>query len=208
MLFKFFRNNNNIGIASVLFLIVLVSQARILDFLFETFLGRILLISLIMFISYKNHILGVVSVLIVIIMFNTIGYVEGMENKSTSSPSTSSSSPSTSTSSPSTSTSITNAISKAKTDLMNKISSPTTTSDKTTSDKTTSDKTTSNKTTGEASVDDKSKKTNTSIEGFDLIGTENTIKRGKSSNSIPVYQQTKNTGHIAAYEGGSAYSAF
>jgi cytoskeletal protein RodZ len=203
MLFKFFRNNNNIGIASVLFLIVLVSQARILDFLFETFLGRILLISLIMFISYKNHILGVVSVLIVIIMFNTIGYVEGMENKSTSSPSTSSSSPSTSTSSPSTSTSITNAISKAKTDLMNKISSPTTTSDKTTSDKTTS-----NKTTGEASVDDKSKKTNTSIEGFDLIGTENTIKRGKSSNSIPVYQQTKNTGHIAAYEGGSAYSAF
>lgn len=206
MLFKFFRNNNNIGIASVLFLIVLVSQARILDFLFETFLGRILLISLIMFISYKNHILGVVSVLIVIIMFNTIGYVEGMEN-------TSASSPSTSTSSPSTSTSITNAISKAKTDLMNKISSPTTTSDKTTSDKTTSDKTTSNKTTsnkttGEASVDDKSKKTNTSIEGFDLIGTENTIKRGKSSNSIPVYQQTKNTGHIAAYEGGSAYSAF
>jgi hypothetical protein len=91
-----------------------------------------------------------------------------------------------------TSSSITDAMSKAKNNIMSKLSSPTTTT-----------------TTASTSKLDEAKKTDSkAIEGFDLIGTENSIKRGKASNSIPVYPQSKHSGHIAPYDGGSAYSAF
>ena len=104
MLFK----NNTIGIASMLFFVVLVSHSRVLDFLFETFLGRILFICMILFISYKHYILGVVSVLIAIIMFNNIGFMEGMENpRKTSSTSTTSPTTTTTTTTPTTTSSST-----------------------------------------------------------------------------------------------------
>lgn len=196
MLFK----NSTIGIASMLCFVVLVSQSRILDFLFETFLGRILLISMILFISYTHYILGIVSVLIVIIMFNNVdygygyGYMEGMENAenptttaTTTTPSTTSSTASSAVSS--ISSSLAKAMDKAKDDVTGKI-------DVSTTDKTSSaDKTSS-------------KKEKVAVEGFDLIGTENTIKRGKQSNSIPVYPNSNNGGNIAPYDGGSEYSAF
>jgi hypothetical protein len=63
-------------------------------------------------------------------------------------------------------------------------------------------------TTTTSSTSTSSNKRKTSTEGFDLIGTENTIKRGKQSNSIPVYHHSNNGGHVAPYDGGSAYSAF
>ena len=192
MLFK----NSTIGIASMLFFVVLVSQSRILDFLFETFLGRFLLISMILFISYTHYILGVVSVLIVIIMFNNIdygyGYMEGMENvqKPTISTTSSTTVPTTTTSSTSSiSSSLATAMNKAKDDVMSKINvstKPSSTSTSTSS----------------------SKKEKTSTEGFDLIGTENTIKRGKQSNTIPVYHPSTNDGNVAPYDSGNAYSAF
>jgi hypothetical protein len=47
-----------------------------------------------------------------------------------------------------------------------------------------------------------------SVEGFDLIGTENMIKRGKASNSIPVYPQSKNSSDISPYDGGSVFTSF
>jgi len=198
MLFK----NSTIGIASMLFFVVLVSHSRVLDFLFETFLGRILFICMILFISYKHYILGVVSVLIAIIMFNNIGFMEGMENSrktSSTSPTTTTTTTTpttTTTSSPSTSSvssSLASAMSKAKDNVMSKLNVSTTSTPSTT---TTSSTSTS------------SNKRKTSTEGFDLIGTENTIKRGKQSNSIPVYHHSNNGGHVAPYDGGSAYSAF
>jgi hypothetical protein len=204
MLFK----NSTIGIASMLFFVVLVSQSRILDFLFETFLGRILLISMILFISYTHYILGVVSVLIVIIMFNNIdygygygyGYMEGMENaqKPTTTTTSSTTVPTTTTATtttdtPSVSSSLATAMNKAKDSVMSKINVSTTTP---------STSTTASSTTAS------SKKEKTSTEGFDLIGTENTIKRGKQSNSIPVHSQSNSGGRIAPYDGGSVYSSF
>ena len=204
MLFK----NNTIGIASMLFFVVLVSHSRVLDFLFETFLGRILFICMILFISYKHYILGVVSVLIAIIMFNNIGFMEGMENPrktsststtspttttTTTTPTTTSSSTTSSPSTSSVSSSLASAMSKAKDNVMSKLNVSTTSTPSTTTTSSTSSS---------------SNKRNSSTEGFDLIGTENTIKRGKQSNSIPVYHHSNNGGHVAPYDGGSAYSAF
>jgi hypothetical protein len=73
---------NNLGGASALLLLILLSQSKFLHFLLDTALGRSILILFILVISYINKILGVVSVLFIIIMFNNsdIGYMEGFTN--------------------------------------------------------------------------------------------------------------------------------
>ena len=70
---------DKVGCAVLLLLIVLISQARILDTLFDTLLGRAVLIGFILTISYTNKILGVVSVLLIIIAFSNSGLMEGLE---------------------------------------------------------------------------------------------------------------------------------
>ena len=72
-------SKNNLGVVTALLLVVILSQGRFFNFLLDTALGRAILILLILFISYTNKILGVVSVLFIIIMFNSsnIGYMEG-----------------------------------------------------------------------------------------------------------------------------------
>jgi hypothetical protein len=40
----------------------------------------------------------------------------------------------------------------------------------------------------------------TSTEGFDIIGIENDIKKGKQSNSIPVSSFMKESQFVSAYE--------
>ena len=72
-------SKNNLGAATALLLVVILSQGRFLNFLLDTALGRAILILFILFISYTNKILGVVSVLFIIIMFNNsnFGYMEG-----------------------------------------------------------------------------------------------------------------------------------
>ena len=72
-------SKNNLGAATSLILVILLSQAKFFNFLIDTPLGRAILILFILFISYTNKILGVVSVLFIIIMFNSsdIGYMEG-----------------------------------------------------------------------------------------------------------------------------------
>jgi hypothetical protein len=44
-------------------------------------------------------------------------------------------------------------------------------------------------------------------EGFDIIGTENNIKRGKQSNSIPVNDMARKSSDVLPHEGNS-FSAF
>jgi hypothetical protein len=50
--------------------------------------------------------------------------------------------------------------------------------------------------------------TNTAMEGFDLQSTENTIKRGKQSNSIQVSPYLKNSVDVAPYEGNIHANSF
>jgi hypothetical protein len=72
-------SKNNLGVVTALILVILLSQGKFFNFLVDTALGRAILIMFILFISYTNKILGVVSVLFIIIMFNNsdIGYMEG-----------------------------------------------------------------------------------------------------------------------------------
>jgi len=72
-------SKNNLGVVTALLLVIILSQGRFFNFLLDTALGRAILILFILFISYTNKILGVVSVLFIIIMFNNsnIGYMEG-----------------------------------------------------------------------------------------------------------------------------------
>jgi len=74
-------SKNNVGAVISLFLVILLSQSKLLNFLLDTALGRTLLVLFILVISYTNKILGIVSVLFIIIMFNNsdIGYLEGFD---------------------------------------------------------------------------------------------------------------------------------
>jgi hypothetical protein len=69
---------NSISVFLSLFLVILLSQSKMFNFLIDTYLGRILLLVFIIVISYLNKILGVVSVLFIIILFNQYKFgVEG-----------------------------------------------------------------------------------------------------------------------------------
>ena len=63
-------SKNNIGAMTFLMFIILLSQSRIFDMLIDTALGRIVLISFLLILSYVHQILGVASVLIFILLFN------------------------------------------------------------------------------------------------------------------------------------------
>jgi beta-lactamase regulating signal transducer with metallopeptidase domain len=50
--------------------------------------------------------------------------------------------------------------------------------------------------------------TSTATEGFDIIGKESNIKRGKQSNSIPVNDFMRESNSVAPYEGSSNLESF
>jgi len=142
-----------------------------------------------------NKILGVVSVLFIIIMFNSsdIGYMEGFtapssNNSNDSSTTTNTTNTSTSTNdSTTTSTTTPTLTDEQKQEIISKLQEKV--------------KNNSTTTTNSSSV---------AAEGFDIIGTENTIKRGKSSNSIPVNSFMKNSDDVMPFGGSfsDSYSAF
>jgi len=72
-------SKNNMGVVTTLILVILLSQTKFFNFLIDNALGRAFLIFFIIIISFVNKILGVVTVLFIIIMFNqsSIGFYEG-----------------------------------------------------------------------------------------------------------------------------------
>jgi len=176
-------SKNNIGLVVALLLVVLLSQARFFNFLLDTALGRSVLIFLILILAYVNKILGVVAVLFIIILFNQsdLGYLEGFTAPSQK-----------------TTTTTTNQEEEkqkirqnVKANLASKAAAsaaPTTT----------------------PSPPASSSLTTAGAEGFDLIGTENNIKRGKQSNKIPVSEHMRESMSVSAFDGSfsDSYSAF
>ena len=75
-------SKNNIGLVTTLLIIVLLTQSRVFDFLINTYLGRTVLIFLILGISYCHKIFGVIAILFIIIIFNQSNFyfIEGMES--------------------------------------------------------------------------------------------------------------------------------
>ncbi len=74
-------SKNKLSGAIFLLLIILLSQSNILDMLFNTTLGRLSLVSLILGAGYLNKFMGIAAVLIAVVMFSSFGNVfEGLEN--------------------------------------------------------------------------------------------------------------------------------
>ena len=176
-------SKNNLGAATALLLVIILSQGRFFNFLLDTALGRAILILFILFISYTNKILGVVSVLFIIIMFNNsnIGYMEGATTMGDSSMDT-------------------NMGSMKKDDKKTATTTGTTTPMATTD---ASGATTPMATTGPVAI----KKSQEAMEGFNLLETE----RGsfnKRSSSIPA-NKTISPENFEPYSGSNqGYSPF
>jgi hypothetical protein len=178
-------SKNNMGCATTLLLVILLSQTKLFNFFIDTALGRTLLILFILFISYTNKILGVVSVLLIIILFNNsdIAYIEGFNNSQSTPTSI------TSTSVPVGSGPIVNDIKDKK------IIQPSTQQPNDISTVVASSASTSHMAT----------------EGFDMASKERYIQKGHQSNQIAVNNYMKESENVAPYEGMAftdSYSSF
>jgi len=204
MNFKFV-SKNNIGVVVALLLVILLSQAKFFNFLFDTVLGRSVLVLLVLILAYVNQILGVVAVLFIIILFNqsTSGYLEGFTDASGN----------ISANKAARITEREQIKQNVKANLATKeATTPTPTSTTTTTTSTTPTTTTS--TTAPTKLSSLQSKITSSLqggaEGFDVIGTENNIKRGKQSNKIPVSQHMRESMNVSAFDGSYTdnYSIF
>jgi hypothetical protein len=177
-------SKNNIGTVVLLLLVIALSQARTFDFLIDSALGRFFLIVFILCLSHCNKILGVVGVLFIVIMFNTNMYSEGFETadgKTITKP-TDPKVDTTNVDSTKIKENVKKQLSDAKTNLDTAKATMNTTTDTST--------------------------TTTAAEGFDILGIENNIKRGKQSNSIPVNNFKHDSDSISPYEGSSFLGSF
>ena len=159
-------SKNNMGAVATLLLVILLSQGRVFDFLMDTALGRAILIILILGISYIHKIFGVVAILFIVIMFNqsNLGYMEGFTDASGNTV-------------PDTTVKQNISTQKAVT-----IDTPTPTTTTTPTTPTTTP-TTPTTTTSETFI---------GREGFNIIDKEGTMLRGKRSNEVPVFSNSRN----------------
>jgi len=180
-------SKENMGGALLLLLLLIISQSRMFDFFFQTTLGRALFIALLLIISYCNKILGVVTVLIAILMINRRDflYYEGFTDASGNTIRDASGNIIADASG----NTIRDASGNKITDASgNNINHPVVVAKKVSSSSSTS-----------------------GTEGFDLLGTENTLKRGKKSNTIPVSDSVRKSGNVDPYSSSSfdnSYSMF
>ena len=83
-------SKTNTGIISTLFLVVLLSQSQIFNFLIDTLFGRTILIFCILGISYAHKYLGLFAALLIILLLNhyDLSYFEGFDENSNGSTTT------------------------------------------------------------------------------------------------------------------------
>jgi hypothetical protein len=182
-------SKENMGGALLLLLLLIISQSRIFDFFFQTALGRALFIVLLLIISYCNKILGVVTVLIIILMINRRDflYYEGFTDASGNTITDASGNPMTDASgnrmTDASGNPMTDASGNPMTDASgNNVNHPVVVAKKISSSSSSS-----------------------GTEGFDLLGTENTLKRGKKSNTIPVSDSVRRSGNVDPYSSSSSF---
>lgn len=185
-------SKNNIGVAVTLILVILLTQSKIFDFFTENALGRMFLLVFIIFISYTNKILGLLAVLFIIIAFNqydmnvvqSYNYYEGFDGSGNS-----------------TTDGVVNdkiKILKAKEDILNQNLA-------TINNKANDSSQTATTTSSAAS-------TSTSegfggIEGFGMTDRESNILRGKQSNTIPVFNNSREQDDNVSPSDKSAFSS-
>ena len=216
-------SKNNVGVALTLLLVILLSQSNSLNFFINTYLGRTLLIGLLLVVSYCNKILGVVFVLLIIVAFNTSSYglYEGLTNPTTppSNQTNGGSTSSPSSSSPSTKTNPSSSSGPSTTTNPSSSNGVSTTIPSTSGASNPSSTLPPVLNNAPASVagafgaaaapappatpatpattTTTNPTTNSLVnEGFSLIDTENNMKRGKQSNSINVYTNNRSAENV------------
>jgi hypothetical protein len=169
-------------------LAIFLSQSRSIDFLFRTVLGRLTLIVLILAMSYTNKILGVVGVLFVVIICSSTN-IEGLDNMETTTTTTDTTItvPDTTAEATGTDAKGTNTIVKKDKKGVSSVSGTPIDEAQTgvTEDTNTGDTNTEDITTANAGENVNTTE-NTAVEGFDIIGLERNMQKGKDSNKIPV----------------------
>ena len=174
-------SKNNMGVVATLILVILLSQARFFDFLIDTALGRAFLILFILGISYTNQILGVVAVLFIIIMFNqsNIGYMEGFTSTTGTTGTTTPTGTTGTTGTNNANLKLKEQDEKAKIQKLKSQQAATTTTSSVA-----------------ATVPPTTTKSETFVgrEGFNMVDREGTMLRGKRSNEVPVFSNTRSQG--------------
>lgn len=222
-----FLSKQNLGVALFLLFILIISESHILNFFFNNSLGRAIFIFCLLSIAYLNNILGVISVLMAILLINSKenGWLEGF----TGEPPTTTGDPLTNTGEPTSATTTSGEPTTTSTDESTTTSSDETTtttnnsppykdasgndlpSQVTTSDSNTTTTTSNNVLNKEIDKVQKSIENtsdNSAFEGFDILGMENNLKRGKKSNSIPISNQTRKSENVDPYYQSSFGNSF
>ena len=210
-------SKNNIGVVVALLLVILLSVSKVFNFLLDTTLGRSVLVLFVLILAYVNKILGVVSVLFIVILFNQsdFGYLEGFTDASGNS------------TTPSANEQANMAAREAerkkirqnvKASMAAKTATPATATPATATPATATPATATPATpaptpataTPAPAAPAISMPIKGGAEGFDIIGTENYIKRGKQSNKILVSDHMRESNNVSAFDGSftDSYSAF
>jgi hypothetical protein len=189
-------SKKNLGAAGALFLAILLTQSRIFNFLVDTVLGRFALVIMLILISYANNILGVIMVFLIVILFNIsdFNYLEGFEGT--------------------TNTDNERMNDKKNNNDMNKnMNNKEDENDRNLKKKvyvTTNAKQTKSKNESTDMNEEDNSEIN-ATEGFNILGMENDIKRGKNSNSIPVSNMMNSSDNALPFDPESTkenFSAF
>jgi hypothetical protein len=221
-------STQNFSIALTLLLIILLSQSNIMNLFIDTILGRILLVLILLCISYTNHQLGIASTLFVIMVFACCyNYTEnfGVISINSKTPIDKVTSGKV-TSGKVTSGKVTSGkVTSGKVTTGKVTTGKVTTGKVTTGNVTTGNVTTGNVTTGNVTtdniddnvtadnIDDNVTADNiddkyTVNEGFDILGAEQTLQRGKKSNTIMVNEEMRKYENVDPYDGWTNQSHF
>lgn len=185
-----FINKKNMAGAIFLLGLLLVTHSRIFDILINNYLGRLILIALIVAISYANKILGIVAVLFMVVAFNNMEYrynfMEGFDGDMSGN--------------------------KLSQEQMDEIAAKVEERIQTKQDEKAAMDASLNEMEGSETIDvtteRRTRRTTGGMEGFNMIGMENEMKRGKNSNTIPIDPHVRETDNVAPSMGSSFGSTF
>jgi hypothetical protein len=194
---KQFLKSQTCGSICALLLVLLLCESRLFNFFINSFLGKMLLIGLIMYFSHIHKILGVVVVLFIIIIFNNnITYYEGFDNGDNLEDNSDTLQDKNGSQSDDNSSKI-----KARKMRKNK-NNDNDTDDDHSGTKAKAAKIKQNNDSNNDDTDDDD------TEGFDMMSHENNIKRGKASNSIQVDPYMNSSTSVEPFEGSSNIESF
>jgi len=197
-------SKNNIGVVFILFFVIFLSQHKTLNFLINTYLGRIFVIFLLLVVSYCHKILGIVFVFLVIISFNNnSSYFEGLTTETQSNETQQKEKPREMV--------INDVVLNApkttiNTDNLEPLDASHTINTNTNETlPTTSEDPTNTNETSPTTTEGFTKNLSRRFTSNDFIGNESAIKRGKQSNTIPINNLQRSSKSVSPVDVKSAF---